>query len=360
MKIIHVVHDFIPNIGGIQIAVFEIARRQAEYHEVEVYTGHPNNQYAKKEVIENITVFRFPSYAPNNSYHISIPLYKALKNIKGDVLHIHSFSTATSFSTYLALRGGRNGFKTIVFTPSFIEVATTPFRTFLHRIYDQIQKKLFFWSDRVICLSEYEKSVLHRKFKVPLSKMHVIPVGLNDSEFRECPPSERIYDFEILYAGRLEEHKNVQHVIYSLPKLIEKYPQKKIHFTVIGDGPYRKELERIIVKTGMKEYVSLNGFAPSRQELIKSYKRADVFVTLSSTESFGMTIIEALAAGRPVIISDAPPIKHVVEGNGFVISDFNQLSEKLEYIMTNKIKVNFDVEPYTWDTIERKTTKLYL
>jgi len=333
MKIIHVVHDFIPNIGGVQIAVFEIARRQARYYQVEVYAGYPKGRCIKKEVIEGIKVFRFPSYAPNNAYHLSFSLFKTLRNVKGDILHIHCFSTATSFLTYLALRGGRNGFKKIIFTPSFIEVATTPFRTFLHRIYDPVQKRLFFWSDEVICWSEYEKSLLQQKFKVPPFKMHVIPLGLNELEFRECPPGERIYDFEILYAGRLEEHKNVHLVLNGLLKLIKKYPQKKIHYTIIGDGPFRRKLEKIIAQKGLKDYVSLNGFAPSRRELIKSYKRADVFVSLSSTESFGMTIIEALAAGTPVIISDAPPIKHVVEGNGFVISDFNQLSEKLEYII---------------------------
>ncbi|MDZ7261134.1 MAG: glycosyltransferase [candidate division KSB1 bacterium] len=163
----------------------------------------------------------------------------------------------------------------------------------------------------------------------------------------------------MLYTGRLEKYKNVHQVIYCLPQLIKKYPQKNIHYTIIGDGPYRKKLEKIIAKAGVEKYVSITGFAPSQQELIKSYKRADVFVSVSNTESFGMTIIEALAAGTPVIISDSPPIKHIVNGNGFVLTDLHQLSEKIEYIMTNTINVNFDVEPYTWNSIERQTTQIY-
>ncbi|MDZ7261133.1 MAG: glycosyltransferase [candidate division KSB1 bacterium] len=182
MKIVHVVHDFVPGVGGFQIAVFEIARRQARTHEVEVYSGYPNGRSVKKEIMDNIKVFRFPSYAPNNAYHISFPLYQALKDVEGDILHIYCFLTAIPFLAYLALRQAKNKFKKIIFTPG-VQVATTPFRIFLHKLYDPVQKRLFFWADKIICWTEHEKSLIQRQFKVPPTKMHVIPLGLDETKF---------------------------------------------------------------------------------------------------------------------------------------------------------------------------------
>jgi len=353
-----IMHEFYPSVGGNQIQVYEISRRQAKHHSVIVYTTDPWHRYPRQEIIEGVHISRFDAYAPFNAYYISLPLFRAMQNVRGDVLHVHSYAVATSLLTFLALRGQKNRFRRVIFTPYFHEVASTPFRTFLHKFYDRIQKVLFFWADRVICLSEHERKLIHTKFKVPKHKLIVIPAGLNPSEFERVSVFEKEYDFEILYAGRIEKFKNIHWMIPALDKLIRKFPGKRIHFTVIGNGGYKVELQRLVKKAALENYVTFKDFV-LREELIRHYKRADVFVSLSNYESFGITIIEALAAGTPVIISNLPPIKHVVKGNGFVISDLNQLPEKLESIMTNKIKVNFDVTPYTWDTIERQTTKLY-
>jgi len=360
MKIIHVVHNFFPNIGGNPIQVYETARRQAKEHDVEVYTTDPKNQFKPYEEIEGMKVFRFPSFAPNNAYYISKSLYKALKHVQGDVLHVHSFLVATSLSAELAFRRKKNGFQKIVFTPYFHEVASTPFRTFLHKIYDHVQKSLFFWADYIICLTNHETQVLHKKFNVPLEKMHVIPAGLDYDDYDKFHSDSKEYDFEILYTGRLERYKNVQQVVFQLPKLIQKYPQKRIHFTVLGKGPYSHKLQEIIKKTKMADHVTLKGFV-TREDLVKHYKRADVFVTLANYESFGITIVEAVAAGTPVIISQLPIANDVLRnGNGFMVTNFDQLPEKFDYIMNHKLDVQFDPHPYTWDTIEKQTTKLYL
>lgn len=358
MKIVHVVHNFFPNIGGNPIQVYETARRQAKAYDVAVYTTDPQNQHKNHETIENIEVHRYPSYTPGNAYYLSKGLYNACKTLRGDILHVHSSAVSTSFATYLAFRGRRNGFQRIVFTPYFHEVASTPFRTFLHRIYDRIQSRLFFWADNVICLTEYEKLFLNKTFKVPLDKLEVIPAGLNYDDFEDYEPDKKLYDFEILYTGRLEKYKNIHKVIYCLPDLIKKFPQKKIHYTIIGKGSYAGRLKEIIDETGLSANVTLKGFV-SREELVKHYKRADLFVTLANYESFGITIVEALTAGTPVVISQLPIAKDIINGNGLVVEDFNQLSAKMEYFINNEVKFKFDPKPYTWDAIEKQTTKLY-
>ena len=359
MKIIQVCPRFLPHIGGIETHVYEISRRLAKSNEVFVYTTDPSGKLPKKETINGIHVRRFKSFAPNQSYFFSSGIFFAIKNQICDVLHIHCSQALSTFFAYAAIKKSNVG--KIFFTSHFCDSASTKFRLFLHKFYDIFQKYIFFGSNKVICVSEYEKKKLNEKFGIPLEKLVYIPNGLNVGEFKRKIKVKKTHDFEILTVSRLERYKNVHRILPALRSLIEKYPEKDIHMTIVGKGPYKKNLMNEIKRLDLRNHVLLQQDLPSKK-LVEKYKLADVFVTLSDFEVFGIATLEALTSNTPVIISkNLEFFKDIVINgkNGFIIEDFNELEEKLEFLMKNKISFSFDARQYDWDKIAKKTLDLY-
>jgi glycosyltransferase involved in cell wall biosynthesis len=176
---------------------------------------------------------------------------------------------------------------------------------------------IFSRADTVICISEYEKKLVESDFNV-IGKTIKIPNGINLSEFEnlKCHKNEKKKDEKKgnkkkekthLYVGRLEEYKGVQYIIQSLPEL------QDFRLKIVGKGPYEKELHNIAEKLGMEERIEwLKDL--SRKELLECYAEADVFLMLSSHESYGITVAEALAAGTPCVVAKGSALEEFVDG----------------------------------------------
>lgn len=355
MKIIQVCHAFYPRIGGVESYVYEISKRLAKKYDVYVYTTDPTGKLPKEELIDGIKVRRFKSIAPNDAYFLSIPLYFNIKNEHCDILHANSFSAFPSFLAYLAINRRTKKF---IFTPHFHPVGSTPLRTFLHKFYDPIQKKLFDRADKVVCLTNYEKDLVHKKFNIPFEKIEVIPNGITPEEFRIKKPAKQ-FDFEILYVGRIEKYKNIHKVFPALKSLLQRHPDTDIHFTIIGKGPYKSKLNKLARKFNISNIISYEQDL-SRKDLIERYKRADVFVMPSEYEAFCITVLESIASQTPVVISNLPTIKEFAPKNGsFVFRNTFELRDILEYIMQNRPKFEFEYERYSWDNVTKKVENIY-
>lgn len=101
----------------------------------------------------------------------------------------------------------------------------------------------------------------------------------------------------VLFAGRLErEHKGLDYLIDVIKKISEEVP--KLRVTIIGDGPSHSWLKAEIEKTGLKEKVNLLG---TTDNVYQFYSKASVMVQTSRWEGFGMTILEAMSCGIPVV-----------------------------------------------------------
>jgi glycosyltransferase involved in cell wall biosynthesis len=359
MKIIQVCPRFLPCIGGIEMHVYEISRRLAKDNEVYVFTTDPSGKLSKEETIDGIHVRRFKSFAPNEAYFFSPDIFFGLRNESCDVLHIHSFQTLTSFFAYRSIKKS-NVYK-IFFTPHFYDKASTKFRTFLHRFYDRIQKQIFFGSDKVICVSRYEQEKLNKIFNIPPEKLVYIPNGLNLEDFQGNIEVKKNHDFEILTVNRLERYKNIHKIFPALKSLIEKHHEKDIHMTIVGKGPYEKALIKKIEDFDLRDHVSFEKDLP-RKKLVERYKSADVFVSLSDFEVFGIVVFEALMSNTPAIVSkNIDFFKNIIVNgkNGFIIEDFDELEGKLEFFMKNKVSFSLDAKEYDWDEISKKTLNLY-
>ncbi len=359
MKIIQVSPRFYPYIGGIETHVLEISKRLAEKHDVYVFTTDPSGRLPREESIKGIKIKRFRSFAPNEAFFFSPEIYSTLRKEHADILHIHSNQSLSSLAAFMGMK--KTNIKKYIFTPHYCPRGTTPLRRVLRTIYDRIQSGIFFGADRIICVSDYEMELLTKELKIPREKLVGIPNGIDIKKFRDIPKVKKEHNFQILFVGRLEKYKRPQWVLHALKGLINKFPDKDIHFVVVGKGPYKKDLLSLRKNLGLENYVTFKEGLPY-DELLKEFSKCDVFVFPSAWEIFGIVVLEALALNKPIIISsDGGALPELFGEYGSVISSIKDLERSLIALIrnSNQAKTDFDIKQYTWDSVASEILKLY-
>lgn len=215
----------------------------------------------------------------------------------------------------------------LVFTPHYHGRGHTPARNFLLKPYRFLGSKIFDSADKVIFDSLYERSLAEKDFNIPQEKTDRIMCGINLAEFQGGRRERDAH--KILYVGRIEEYKGVQHIIGALPTL------SGYRLVIVGQGPYEEELRNLVDDLGVGERVEwLKGL--SREDLLDHYRSAGIFVMLSSFEAFGITVAEALASGTPCIVATGSALEEFVDGKAClgVKQPINtkELVEKVEYL----------------------------
>lgn len=290
MRIAEVCPRYSPHIGGVETHVEELSKRLAgKGHDVTVLTTDPSGRLPPGETIEGVKVLRFPAFAPGDAYYLSLSLRAYMKKAEEyDVVHAHSYH---AFPAYFAASARAPRF---IFTPHYHGHGHTAFRDLLLKPYALFGKRIFGRADRVICVSNFEKGLVCGDFKCD-DRAVVIPNGVNKAEFKNLEPYPKGLKV-ILYVGRLEEYKGVQYAIRALPFL----PWHRLH--IIGKGPYKEALVKEAAAAGVQDRVAFMA-DQSRQDLLRWYATADVFVMLSRFEAYGITVAEALTAGVPCIVA---------------------------------------------------------
>ena len=178
--------------------------------------------------------------------------------------------------------------------------------------------------DGVICPSEIVYDLL-MKYKVKVEK-RVIPTGIELAKFeRPELTKENVADLReklgisnqetmLLSLSRVSYEKNIQAVLAALPKVLEENPNVKL--VVAGDGPYLSDLKAQAKRLNITDMVIFTGMiAPSGTALY--YKAADFFISASTSETQGLTYLESLASGTPIIAHGNPYLDNVINDKMF-------------------------------------------
>ena len=356
MKIVQVCPRYYPDIGGVETHVKEISERLVKRgFEVEVVcTDRPGNR-PKEEIINGVKVRRFRSIAPYDAYFFAPQIYFYLRKAKCDVIHAHSYHALPAFFAALA----KNDRK-FVFTSHYHGRGHTVLRNILHAPYKFFGSRIFKKADRVICVSRYEKELIKENFGLSDEKLVCVPNGINLEEFRIKGSVKN--KKTILYVGRLERYKGVQHIIRALPYLDD------YKLVIIGKGPYEDELRKLAFSIDVNRRIKwLKDL--SREELLEQYKSAGVFVFLSSFEAFGITVAEALASGTLCIVAERGALKEFIDERiCFGLrnpENVNELAEKIIEVSKLKQKIGFSDLPKdkikirSWDEVVDEHEKRY-
>jgi len=327
MKILQVCPIYCPHIGGVEEHVKNISERLAKKYDITVCTTDPTSMLPKEEVINGVKIRRFKSWAPNEAYYFSRELKRYLaKNLASfDIVHAHSYHAFPAL--YAAEAKGRNKF---VFTPHYHGTGHTFFRSLLHIPYKFLGKKIFENADKIVCVSNFERSLVLRNFKVDEEKVAVIPNGLNLEEFRGL--KKRVGNCRIiLHVARLERYKGVHYLIEALPKLDD-----DIVLEIVGKGPFKEHLIKLAKKLKVENRVRFFQDLP-RSELLQKYADADLFALLSKHEAYGITVAEALVSGTPCIVSNTSALQEWVDNENCFGIDYPINLDELGRLITEII-----------------------
>jgi glycosyltransferase involved in cell wall biosynthesis len=167
----------------------------------------------------------------------------------------------------------------------------------------------------IVSASKWIETTLAALTKLPLGS-HVIPNGVDVSKFgvvretRLARPHRREC-WTLGMVARLESAKDHAALIRGFSQFLEQVPEATAHLRIIGDGPLRGELERLTRDIGTSEHVTFLG---SRHDVPEQLAQLDAFVfSTTSKEGFGNVLIEALAAGVPIIANDVPSSREVLQ-----------------------------------------------
>lgn len=171
-------------------------------------------------------------------------------------------------------------------------------------------------ADSIRVVSERIKKYLVEQLGIPTAKITVRPISVDTEKIRSAPVIAGAdlrkkypqFDGIVLMASRLTAEKNIKLALEAWQRVIVKRP--KAGLIIVGDGPKRLELEELARRLGISVSVEFESWA-DQSTLASYYKTADMFLSTSLFEGYGMTFVEAQAAGCPVVSTDVGVAKEV-------------------------------------------------
>ena len=317
--------SYTPYISGV-VRSIQTLRRGMEAAGHEVYVFGPRYPFAGDEADEG-RVLRFPSVAAPlyPQFRIPVPrqgqVREAVVRLRLDVLHSH-----TPFVMgRMALRAARALGLPLCFT--------------FHTRYDVYLRHYAPAAGAVLvpALNAYVRGYCNRCDLVIVptraigqrlaelgvrTRVEVVPSGVPVARFAGRDPAERTrvrcqlavdpQDVVLLYTGRLSREKNLPLLLEAFRQLAATHPAA--HLVLVGDGPLRDELAAAVASWGLSGRVRFVGAVPP-ERIPAYYRAADVYVFPSVTETQGLAVVEAMAAGLPVAAVSSEVLEEIV-GDG--------------------------------------------
>jgi glycosyltransferase involved in cell wall biosynthesis len=172
----------------------------------------------------------------------------------------------------------------------------------------------------VLTLSEFSKGEIIRWLRVDPPRVRVVPLGLGmvpDDDARGTAPGPRTL---VLFVGSVFNRRHVPSLIRAMPSVIARHPAARL--SIVGENrtwPH-EDLAAIARESSVAERTAIESFVPDGT-LRATYAAAGVFVFLSEYEGFGLTPLEALAAGVPIVVLDTPVAREVYGEAARYVSD---------------------------------------
>lgn len=403
MNIVHVPRRFVrTHWGGTETVILETCKRlQMRGHRTSIMCPNALAK-ANREIVQGVEVLRFPYFYP---YFGLSAEAKELLDLKGgnlfsfalmhalqragelDLIHLHTGKRAGGIGRFVArkrripyllsLHGG-------AFDVPQEEAATWTEPTRGSMEWGKLlgwwvgSRRVFDDAAAIICVGEEERSKTQSRY--PTKKVVHLPNGVDPERF--ASGDGRLFRelhhipqdaFVMLTMGRIDPQKNQLFALKSLPELAKIQP--KVHLLIIGpvthEDYYRKILDHIERHELNRRVTVIPGLDADSRALADAYHAADLFLLPSMHEPFGIVVLEAWAAGLPVLASRVGGIPSFVanglDGLLFETNDQGSLVEAFRLVVDQpQAAAGFAQrgrkkaeEVYSWDIITHTLEKLY-
>lgn len=325
---------FFPRMNGVANMVYLFAKSLAEAgHEVFIFTV---SKYSRKflnnlnDTGKNLTIITLPS-VPMPVYsgeRLTLPIGMTLpflKKIKPDIIHVHT-PFALGLEAILAAK---------IFKIPLIGTHHTFYDHYLKHVkLDYGWAKKLSWKytvayynccDLILNPSQsLTDTMIARGLKKPADVLRNFievdffrPVANKKTKLR-LKNKFGIKEKSITYMGRVSYEKNIDQVVKAFALTLKTQPNLKL--IIIGDGPERNSLEKLVQKLGINNSVIFTGFLQN-ENLLSALQANDIFVTASKSENMPLSVVEAMAVGLPCVAVKEKGLTELIKDgyNGFLV-----------------------------------------
>jgi len=316
MNILLMTNTYKPIVGGLEKSVSSFADeyRKAGHRVVIVAPEFPDMKVEED-------VIRIPAFQHYNGSDFSVQLpiqgtlAKSLDNFIPQIVHSqHPFligdtalRIASKYNVPLVFTHHSLYEENVHYMPGNIEA--------LKRFMIELSTGYANLADHVFAPSE--SIMLMLKERGVTTAIDVVPTGIYINQFSRGAGKSYRQKFNIPphafvagHVGRLAPEKNLDFVARAVAQFLKKEP--KAHFLIGGTGPSEGSIKEIMAKEGLANRLHLAGMLKGK-DLVDAYHAMDVFVFASQSETQGLVVTEAMAAGIPVVAVDAPGVREIVK-----------------------------------------------
>lgn len=315
---------------------------------------------------------------------------------KVPIIRFPRFLTTISFAWFANRKISKINFDLVhthdrIFDANIFTMHGIPHRIWVHEVrkkYMSLFDRATYWVEKYLInntkckiflpVSNLTKEKSIQEYKIAPEKIQVIHPGVDIARSKKLdrePYRKEIRkqfgidpsDIVVLFVSMNFEIKGLDYVIAAIGKAKTSHPSQNLKLLVVGKGDCKK-YGALAQKAGIKDNVIFAGV--QKENLEKIYLASDIFMMLSRFDTFGMTVLEAMAASLPVIISSNVGAKDLVrEGkNGFVIEDTNNadmICEKIGFMLDSKTRNMMAKEAHntalgnSWDAVAKRVEGIY-
>ena len=360
--------------GGVEASVYGLVNELRSGHIVDVFDLPRIGEKDRVERYGNLTIHRYANPGTHNKDAV-LRLKEMVHDIVAltpDVCHVHG-TNAIHKQIYFALQ--QHGIKMMLTVHGIAReekkqaLLRKPSLKALYQyvIQSRDERELLETAQKIIVDTTYVENKLKAYGLKHVPEMHVIPQGIDEAYYGiHCNPESNV----ILSVGGIAPRKGYVYTLDMFNRLRAKGVEVKLRIVgALTDKAYYELLQQKIAASKYKEDILLEANLP-REELLKAYADAKLFVLHSREESQGIVFAEAMATGLPVVATKIGGIPYVVaEGKSGLLcpyGDVETMTDMVEQLMTDEHKwseyskeAKDIAKGYSWTDIADRIVRLY-
>lgn len=360
--------------GGVEASVYGLVQELAKSHTVDVFDIPRLGEKDRVERYGNLTIHRYANPGKHNKDSV-LRMKEIVRDIVAlgpEVCHVHG-TGVFSKQIYFALQ--QYGIKMMLTVHGILREEKKQAllrKPSLKALYQYIvqsrdERELLEAAPRIIVDTAYVEDKLKAYGLRSVPEMHVIPQGIDDVFYTiKCNPKSNV----ILCVGAIAPRKGHLYTVEMFERLRAKGIDAKMRIIgSLADRGYYEQLQQKIAESAYKEDIKLEANLP-REELLKAYADAKLFVLHSREESQGIVFAEAMATGLPVVATKIGGIPYVVaDGKSGMLcryGDVDAMTEMMEKLMKDdamwqeySAAAKEIAKGYSWKDIAERIVRLY-
>ncbi len=307
MRVLQVVHRFLPELGGTETHVAQVTQRLAQHPDVEVtiLTTDRSGELAPAELVNSVPVIRKRAWPRKRDYYFSPGLLREIGSGKWDLVHFQGVHTLVPALGMLAAHRAKVPYVLTFHSGGHSSQGRTALRGPQFKALTPMLRR----TARLIAVSRFER----KRFSTAtgIDPSHFVVLG-NGGALPGSPVDAQRIPGRIVSSGRLEKYKGHHRAIEAMPAILAAEPAASL--LILGSGPYESQLRALAVELGVQDAVEITHLPPAdRTAMAGELAKASVMAALSSYEAHPVGIMEAVASGLPVLGFDVAGIGDLVE-----------------------------------------------